>query len=206
MHAHAFPEPDPDIDGEHDDVVVLHDVPWSLYKRLLRIRGDKGNPRMAYLDGELELVSPLFTHDRTSRRLCVLLSVYCAAVGLFAEPYGGPTYRKKRKRAGLEPDECFVFGPYREDRPDLAIEVVRSRPVSERKRAIYARLRVPEVWIVRDGRVSMTALQGGKYVPVARSRFVPDLPPAKVEEWLALPSQPDALHGLRAWLDASAPR
>jgi hypothetical protein len=49
---------------EHDDttnadhIVVFHDVSWEDYERLLAIRGDHPVPRISYLEGEAELMTP----------------------------------------------------------------------------------------------------------------------------------------------------
>ena len=41
-----------------DQIIVLHDVTWEDYERVLEIRGDKSAPRINYLEGELEIMSP----------------------------------------------------------------------------------------------------------------------------------------------------
>jgi len=49
---------------DHDDrphgdrIVLLEGATWGDFQRLLEIRGDRPVPRMAYLDGVLELMSP----------------------------------------------------------------------------------------------------------------------------------------------------
>jgi Uma2 family endonuclease len=42
---------------------VIHNVSWERYEALLELFGDDG-PRMNYCRGELELMSPLFPHER----------------------------------------------------------------------------------------------------------------------------------------------
>src|ERR1051326_6219433 len=48
---------------EHDDmpstdhIVVLHDIAWNDYERLLEMRGDHSAPRISYLEGEVEIMS-----------------------------------------------------------------------------------------------------------------------------------------------------
>ena len=45
------PTPLPD----RDDIVVLRNVSWADYQRILEIRGDEPAPRLSYLEGVLEL-------------------------------------------------------------------------------------------------------------------------------------------------------
>jgi Uma2 family endonuclease len=46
-----------------DHYVHLYGVTWADYLRLLEIRGDRSAPRMTYLEGTLEIMSPSRTHD-----------------------------------------------------------------------------------------------------------------------------------------------
>lgn len=46
--------------------IVLDDVSWELYEQLLRQVG-KGNLRMTYDQGRLEIMSPLPKHERPKR-------------------------------------------------------------------------------------------------------------------------------------------
>lgn len=52
--------PDPDL---IDHWILLHGVPWAEYERLLAMRGECAVPRLTYLDGELELMSPSIHPD-----------------------------------------------------------------------------------------------------------------------------------------------
>ena len=46
-----------------DDVIVLRDVGWADYQRLLEIRGEQPTPRLTYLQGVLELMTPSQPHE-----------------------------------------------------------------------------------------------------------------------------------------------
>jgi Uma2 family endonuclease len=46
-----------------DHIVYLHDVSWDDYERLLTMRGDHSAPRISYLEGEVEIMSPSKTHE-----------------------------------------------------------------------------------------------------------------------------------------------
>lgn len=48
---------------EPDSIILLHGATWADYQRLLELRGDKSLPRVAYLEGVLELMSPSLSHE-----------------------------------------------------------------------------------------------------------------------------------------------
>jgi Uma2 family endonuclease len=52
-----------------DERVRLHGVPWADYERLVEIRGESAVPRMTYLQGELELMTPSHPHERIKKML-----------------------------------------------------------------------------------------------------------------------------------------
>ena len=86
------------------------------------------------------------------------------------------TLRKRLQKAGLEPDNCFIFGdePRRKRKPDLAIEVIWTSGGIE-KLEIYRRLGVGEVWFWENNHISVHLLERTKYVEMKRSTCLPDL-------------------------------
>jgi hypothetical protein len=55
-----------------DERIVMYNVPWSHFEVQLAMRGDVSVPRMAYLDGALELMWPSKGHARTKLSVHVL--------------------------------------------------------------------------------------------------------------------------------------
>src|SRR3954463_14299693 len=154
---------------DHDDtpvedkIVVLRGVSWSDYQRMLEVRGEKAVPRLAYLDGELEIMTPSRPHESIKSRIGRLVEVWCLEHGIEFSPYGSWTLESKPKEAGVEADECYVFGVEPEPaRPDLAIEVVWTSG-GIKKLEIYKRLGVAEVWFWKRGRITVHVLVGGEY-------------------------------------------
>src|SRR5690349_246913 len=155
---------------DHDDtpvedkIVVLRGLSWSDYQRLLEIRGEGSVPRYAYLEGQLEIMTPSRPHESLKSRIGRLVEVWCLERGIEFSPVGSWTLEKKEAERGLEPDECYVFGdPSTATRPDLAIEVVWTSG-GLRKLDIYAPLGVREVWFWKRGRISVHQLHGSEYV------------------------------------------
>lgn len=108
-----------------DQIVVLRNVPWEQYDALCRASEDSAGPRMAYLDGDLEIVSPGIPHEGNKKLLARLLEAYGEETGLSLNGLGSTTFRRKAKKAGVEPDECYSIGPIGK-LPDFAIEVVHT--------------------------------------------------------------------------------
>lgn len=74
MHArYRQPDPEPTQDG----IVHFSGVSWDDYERLLVMRGDHSAPRIAYLDGEVEIMSPSQTHESIKSVIGRLVETYC---------------------------------------------------------------------------------------------------------------------------------
>ncbi len=161
--------------------VILHNVSWETYERLLAERADNGAPRFAYDRGELEIMSPNPEHERANRRLAQLVLAVADEMGITAEDLGSTTFRREDLERGFEPDSCFyirneeaIRGKDRIDLtvdppPDLVIEVDITSPSLD-KLSIYSRMGVPEVWRY-DGREASILILGGEhyYAETARS-------------------------------------
>ncbi len=181
-----------------DQRLVTYNVPWSHYEAQLALRGDAPVPRMAYLEGAMELMSPSKAHERIKSYLGRLLEAYALERGLDLSPYGAWTLKDAPKEAGAEPDECYLVGPDQgRDRPDLVIEVVWTSGGLD-KLEIYRRLNVAEVWFWRDDRIAVHVLHEGRYQQVDRSRLFPDLDLPLI---CSLLDRPTALQAVRALLD-----
>lgn len=124
---------------------VLHGVPWETYVALRDTLDESGSGlRMTYLEGTLELMSPSRNHEDYKKIIARLVEAYAEEKDLDLRGYGGMTFRKKAKKRGLEPDECYSLGRMGK-RPDIALEVVVSSGLVD-KLDVYHGLGVPEVW------------------------------------------------------------
>jgi len=194
--------PPGEIVATADQRIVLHSVPWSHYEVLLAIRGDAPVPRMTYLEGVLELMTPSFDHELIKSTLGRLVEAYADHVGLELSPIGSWTIRNAPRERGAEADECYILGePFGRTAPDFAIEVVwTSGGIA--KLDVWRGLGVAEVWIWKDGGLEVHALRGDDYERVPESRFVPGIDLALIAR-LATLSRPAALRELRASLRAT---
>lgn len=135
-----------------DHIVRLHGVNWDDYQRLLSMRGDGSAPRIAYLEGEVEIMSPSRTHETLKSLIGRLIKTYCLEHDIPFSTLGSWTLQSADRTRGAEPDECDVFGTGDAERPRLAIEVVWTSGRID-KLDIYRKLGVAEVCYWRRGRI-----------------------------------------------------
>jgi Uma2 family endonuclease len=193
---------------DHDDtpvedkIIVLRGASWADYQRLLEMRGDRSAPRLCYLEGELEIMSPSSTHEFLKSMIGRLVEAWCLERGVDFSPYGSWTLEKKDVERGVEADECYVFGEVAEpERPDLAIEVVWTSG-GLNKLEIYRKLGVREVWFWRRGRLTVHRLQGDAYEEVSASIVLPGIDLAELASYLDRRIASQAIREYRAALRA----
>lgn len=182
-----------------DQRVVLHDVPWEQYEALLTVRGERAAPRMTYLRGELEFMSPSLDHDLIKTTIGRLLEAWTDLLGLDLQGFGSWTVRSKDAQRGAEADECYTLGgPDRPERPDLAIEVVWTSGGLD-KLDVWRGLRVREVWMWEDDAIHVFALREDGYAAITGSELLPQIDLVLLAR-LARLRQTEALRTLREHL------
>ena len=149
---------------------------------LAESRGESASPRLTYLEGELEIMSPSNRHERAKTLIARLVEAFDEEREVGLVGLGSTTFRRQAKERGLEPDECYCLGASKES-PDLAIEVAL-RPSLLDKLDVYRGLGVPEVWLWARGAFYVYVLDStsGEYTEAGRSRLLPDLDLARVAE------------------------
>jgi Uma2 family endonuclease len=191
--AHLAIAPD-SVDVDH--VVFLRDVSWDDYEALLRMRGDHSAPRISYLEGEVEIMSPSRTHEGIKSLIGCLVETYCLEQGIRFQPLGSWTLKERPKQRGAEADECYIFGDQDAERPHLAIDLVSTSGRID-KLDIYRKLGVAEVWYWRKGRIQPYQLQGEHYLPIAASQVLPGLDLDLLQRFLDQPTAYDAILAYR---------
>lgn len=141
-----------------DQRLVKYGVPWSHFEVLLALRGDAPVPRMASLEGALELISPSKEHERLKSYVGLLIATYALERDIMLSPYGAWTLLQGPKQVAAEPDECCIVGRDQSKQvPDLAIQVVWTSGGLD-KLELYHRLSVFEVWFWKDGKLTVHVL------------------------------------------------
>ena len=183
-----------------DQRIVLHGVPWSHYETQLALRGDTSSPRIAYLNGVMELMSPSKHHERVKSYIGMLVEAFALERGIDLSPYGAWTLKEARKAAGVEPDECYLIGADQSrERPDLAIEVVWTSGGIDKLEA-YRRLGVHEVWFWKNDVIQVHVLVGEEYGQTEQSAVLPGLDPQLLCSFLDRPTAMQAVKAFRAAL------
>jgi Uma2 family endonuclease len=201
--------------------LVLHDVDWRTYERLLRAFAERPSMRLTYDRGTLEIISPLSEHESDVYLLGRFVDALTDELGIPVKAGRCTTFRRRKRRRGLEPDNSYwiaselrVHGKRHIDLrvdppPDLAIEVDVTRSSLDRM-GIYAALGVREVWRL-DGpqTLSFQVLQpDGPYQDVSHSLSFPMVTPADLVHFLTLQGQLDdmsLLRQFRAWIRQRVP-
>jgi Uma2 family endonuclease len=188
-----------------DKIVVLRGLSWSDYQRQLEVRGDRSVPRFAYLEGELEIMTPSQPHESLKSHIGHLVAAWCLEKGIEFSAYRSWTLEDKATERGVEADECYVFGIEPEAlRPHLAIEVVWTSG-GIRKLAIYQKLGVQEVWFWRKGRITVHVLNGDQYLEATTSSVLPGIDLVQLCTFLDRPTTSQAIREYRATLTEAKP-
>jgi Uma2 family endonuclease len=160
--------------------VLLRNISWETYERLLDERGDSRVPRLAYDRGDLEIMSPSSEHESIAYFVGLLVAVLAEEMRVNVYGVGSTTYRRGDIGRGFEPDSCFyiqneeqVRGKDRIDLavdppPDLVIEIDITSP-SFSKLPIYAQIGVPEVWRYDGERMIILVLEDSDYAEPTES-------------------------------------
>ncbi|MDB9373783.1 Uma2 family endonuclease [Nodularia sphaerocarpa] len=179
------------------DRVVLYNISWQQFENLLQDLGENRAARIAYDNGNLEIITPLPEHEYYKKSFSIAIEDIALELDLKYETYGSTTWKQQSRMAGLEPDDCFYFQNEAAIRgkldldlnqdppPDLALEIdVTSKSLN--RFPIYGRLGVPEVWCYDSGELKIYLLQNGEYVESQTSLVFPSLPirelPRLIEE------------------------
>ncbi|HEY3355657.1 MAG TPA: Uma2 family endonuclease [Polyangia bacterium] len=159
---------------EEDRRFVVHGVSWAQYETVREALDQVSGLRLTFLDGNLELMSPGHRHEGVKTMLARLLEAYALERGVQLNGCGGLTMRARRLERALEPDECYCLGRPFAEPPDLALEVVVTSWSLDRF-AVYEGLGVREVWVWRDGRLTVYRLGPQGYAAQPRSELIPEL-------------------------------
>ncbi|HAC63110.1 MAG TPA: hypothetical protein DCF68_06105 [Cyanothece sp. UBA12306] len=172
--------------------VVLYQISWQQFENLLQDLGENCSARIAYDDGNLEIMTPLPEHEYFKQTLSIFVEDAAEVLELDYECFGSTTWKWEIKKAGIEPDNCFYFqnealirGKLKFDLdydppPDLALEIDLTNKSLDRF-SIYIRLGVPEIWCYdcNDKNLKIYQLEGDKYREKEQSLVFPNL---KIQE------------------------
>ncbi len=192
--------PRPRTESMEDSIVLLDGVTWADYERLLEIRGDRSVPRITYLEGTVEIMSPTRFHENIKSVIGCLVETWCLEKDLEFTTLGAWTIKDKKTQRGAEADECYVFGRVPDpQRPDLAIEVEWTSGGLP-KLEVWRKLGVREVWIWKDKSLRPFVLRDEQYVEVPASEALPGIDLVLLLSFLVRPTTSQAIKDYRSAL------
>jgi Uma2 family endonuclease len=176
-------------------LLTFQNITWDEYEDLLRQFEERPGIRLTYDHGRLEIMSPSAEHEGITNLFAPLLLVLAEECGMNYFSLGHITMRKRKKKRGLEPDDCFYFrkliktaGKRTFDLsvdppPELAIEVDVTRG-SFSKFPIFAAIGVPELWRHDGKRLHFYRLVEEQYAEIPHSDLFPILTPDALIKFL----------------------
>jgi len=200
--------------------VILHNVSWHTFESLLTDLGDRRKTLFHYLNGTLEIMSPLSLHEGSNRFIDDLIRAFSDELEIDLRKLGSLLMKIPELKLGAEPDSCYyiqneliirdkeVIIVGQDPPPDLVLEVDITNP-SDRRLPIYALLGVPEVWRYDGYSLEFLALQNSEYIAIDQSLAFPDLPAEIVVEYVQkrlVLGESAALKEFRKWVQTNIVR
>jgi Uma2 family endonuclease len=192
--------------------LLLRGVDWETYCKL-RDALQERHLRLTYDRGNLELMTLSLAHERYGSLLGRMIETLTLELGLPLQSAGSTTLDREDLDRGVEADRCYYLEhePHVRNKeeidltieppPDLAVEIDVSRS-SLKRLAIYAALRIPEVWRFDQEKLWIYRLgSDGQYTPVECSGHFPFLPISEVTSFLHRRNQMDENSLMRAFRD-----
>jgi Uma2 family endonuclease len=166
--------------------VLLRNVSWETYERLLEENLDNSSPRFTYDRGVLEIMSPSAEHEWYNRLVSDLVKLLARELRIDVLDLGSTTFKRQEAEKGFEPDSCFYVTRAKQMRgkkkidlatdppPDFVVEVVVTHP-SLSKFPICAAFGVPEIWSYDGDHLRIYRLSGSEYTEMPSSGIIPEL-------------------------------
>jgi Uma2 family endonuclease len=175
--------------------VFMNHVSWETYEGLLEAHAGSSSPRITYDHGMLEIMSPSTRHEDLKVVAASVVELVAEEWDLEFKGLGSTTFRRRELEQGLEPDSCFYIQNVERIRakeeidlsfdppPDLVIEIELTRPAVS-KLPIYARLRVPEIWLADGQSARILCLAADGYQQSEQSHVLAPLTATVLSEFL----------------------
>ena len=194
-------------------ILVIHQVGWDDYERLLEDVSERPGLRVSYDCGRLEIMSPLREHEEYARFIERLVQILSEELDLTVQSYGSATWKRQKLAKGAEPDCCYyvrnagrVIGKREFDLdsnppPDVVVEIdITNESLS--KFPVYAALSVPEIWRYDGNKVQIYEWSISGYREISESRFFSRLTPKVLADALMQSKSEGQTAALRSFRQA----
>src|SRR5438309_10659936 len=92
-----------------EQLVILDNVSWETYERLITEHGERSGTRFTYNEGVLQIMVMSSRHERPNRNLAHLVEVLAEEWSIDIQNLGSMTFKRKDLLKGFEPDSCFYI-------------------------------------------------------------------------------------------------
>ena len=179
-----------------EQLVILDNVSWETYERLITEHGERCGTRFTYDEGVLQIMVISSRHEMPNRTLATLVDVLAEEWNIDIQRLGSMTFKRKDLLKGFEPDSCFYIQHADVVRgsadiklpvdppPDLIIEVDITRE-SLNRFPLFAAVGIPEIWRFDGARVVFYRLESNTYVETSHSLALHSLDSATATDFLA---------------------
>jgi Uma2 family endonuclease len=173
--------------------ILIPDMTFKQYATFVGWLRQGSHLRVAFDGKDMELMVTSPNHDCFAELLDIFFKAVVGGLALRYLPLRTTTWIRPEVERGLEADCCYYLVPEKIEKalaalkarvndvkhypnPDLAFEVAISPPQADRQ-AIYAALRVTELWIFDGAVLSIKRLgDDGRYHAAETSGFLPVVP------------------------------
>ena len=196
------------------DRLILQNISWQTYQSLVLEVEQKPALRLTYDRGTLEIRMPLDPHESFKKLLGRLIEAATEELDLEIRSLGSRTCDRQDLAKGLEPDQCYYIQNEAQVRgvsqidlaqfppPDLAVEVdITSSSLN--RFAIYADLKVPEIWRYDGRALTIHRLEGDHYQVSEASLALPQIRAQDLMRFLELAAtigENSLIKQFRQWL------
>jgi Uma2 family endonuclease len=137
--------------------VILDNITWETYQRLMEERSECPKPRYAYDRGRLEIMVTSYEHENLKHLIGTLVELLAGELEMDIEAAASTTFQREDLAQGFEPDASFYIQQagrirgkkqidlHTDPPPELVIEIDITHP-SLNRFSIFAGLGIPEVW------------------------------------------------------------
>ncbi|MDX1976150.1 MAG: Uma2 family endonuclease [Pseudanabaenaceae cyanobacterium bins.68] len=174
-----------------DAQISLPCVSWEQFELVESSFAGIAGVKFIYFDGILEIMSPSSEHEDDKSTIGLLLEAYMQMTGIRFYTRGSATLGNKAIGGRKEPDESYNF-ERKKPIPDLVIEVIITSG-SINLLQLYHRLAVPEVWLWKNGILTVYHWHENNYAQERQSYFLPNLDLDMLVKYISYHDQYDAV-------------
>ena len=200
------------VPASSEQRVVLRSVSWETYLALTD-ESESRSGRMTYDQGVLEIMSPGMPHEIAKRLIGRMIETFTLYRGIEIRSSSSTTFKRSELQRGFEADESYYVQHACELRgigeidlsihppPDLVLEVDMTNS-SIPKKALFAAMKIPEVWRYDGASLWMGGLYRDGYQDLKQSLVLPGFPQELAAKLLDRQFDENETLLIRAFLDS----